>query len=322
MQKYSLKRQIYILGSVAVISSLLGGYAYAQRPKDVKLTVDGKEIALYTSQPTLKEALVEAGITDLEGIDSDHALSTKIEEGLVVKANTEKTIHVVVGGVGHDETTHANTVGRFLDESGIEYDEDDVIMPARENSLKEGMTITVDRYETKKVVKKEAVAFSTETKTSNELYKGQSKVQRAGVAGRREIETAHVFKNGKEVSSTLVRNEVVTQPVSKVVLQGSKEKPKTVSSSASYSLAQFHHAGVIHWGGYKFTYYSQRVLPGGGLRIPGRHVNSAGFVCDGQGYIVLANSAPKGSVIPTPFGAPGKVYDRGTVGNHYDVYVR
>lgn len=64
------------------------------------------------------------------------------------------------------------------------------------------------------------------------------------------------------------------------------------------------------------------VLPGGGLQIPGRHVNSNGYVADGDGYIVLANDAPKGTIFPTPFGAPGKVYDRGTAGNHLDVYVR
>ncbi len=80
--------------------------------------------------------------------------------------------------------------------------------------------------------------------------------------------------------------------------------------------------GVIHWSGYKFTYYSQSVLPGGGLAIPGRHVNAGGFVSDGDGYIVLAGSAPKGTVYATPFGYPGKIYDRGTVGNHLDVYTR
>ena len=78
----------------------------------------------------------------------------------------------------------------------------------------------------------------------------------------------------------------------------------------------------MNWGGYKFTYYSQSVLPGGGLSIPGRHINADGYVSDGDGYIVLASSAPKGSVINTPFGYQGKVYDRGTVGNHYDVYIR
>lgn len=94
------------------------------------------------------------------------------------------------------------------------------------------------------------------------------------------------------------------------------------STSAQYSLSQFLSMGVINWGGYKFTYYSQSVLPGGGLAIPGRHVNAGGYVSDGDGYIVLAGSAPKGTVYPTPFGWPGKIYDRGTVGNHLDVYVR
>ena len=92
------------------------------------------------------------------------------------------------------------------------------------------------------------------------------------------------------------------------------------ASSAQYSLAALRRAGVVHWNGYKFTYYSQKVLPGGGLRIPGRHVNANGYVADADGYIVLANDAPKGTVINTPFGGPGKVYDRGTRGNHFDVY--
>lgn len=99
-------------------------------------------------------------------------------------------------------------------------------------------------------------------------------------------------------------------------------KKGSVSSPMLYTLSQFHSMGVVNWNGYKFTYYSQRVLPGGGLRIPGRHVNENGYVCDGDGFIVMANDAPKGTVIPTPFGAPGKVYDRGTVGNHFDIYVQ
>ena len=89
-----------------------------------------------------------------------------------------------------------------------------------------------------------------------------------------------------------------------------------------YSLQQFMFSGVVNWGGYKFTYYSQSVLPGGGLAIPGRHVNKDGYVADKDGYIVLAGSAPKGTVYETPFGYKGKIYDRGTYGNHLDVYIR
>ena len=94
------------------------------------------------------------------------------------------------------------------------------------------------------------------------------------------------------------------------------------STEKLYSLPDFMFRGVVYWSGYKFTYYSQSVLPGGGLSIPGRHVNADGYVADGDGYIVLAGSAPIGTVYDTPFGYKGKIYDRGTSGNHLDVYIR
>lgn len=100
------------------------------------------------------------------------------------------------------------------------------------------------------------------------------------------------------------------------------EQNDTTTSPKLYALTQFMFDGIIHWSGLKFTYYSQSVLPGGGLSIPGRHVNADGYVADGDGYIVVANDAPLGTIIDTPFGYKGKVYDRGTVGNHFDVYIR
>lgn len=57
--------------------------------------------------------------------------------------------------------------------------------------------------------------------------------------------------------------------------------------------------GVVYHNGNKYTYYSQSVLPGGGLNIPGRHVDD-GFVKDADGYICIANSAPNGTVVDTP----------------------
>ncbi|MHA3685295.1 hypothetical protein ACXR2W_13695 [Leucobacter sp. HY1908] len=94
------------------------------------------------------------------------------------------------------------------------------------------------------------------------------------------------------------------------------------ASPAEYSLEEFLFSGVVNWSGYRFTFYSQQVLPGPGLAIPGRHVNAGGYVADEDGYIVLAGDHPKGAVFDTPFGYPGKIYDRGTFGNHLDVYIR
>ena len=89
----------------------------------------------------------------------------------------------------------------------------------------------------------------------------------------------------------------------------------------AYDPYSFKSMGVINWGGYRWTYYSQRVLPGGGLRIPGRHVGPYGFVCDEDGYICLAStSVSYGTVVDTPFGMKGKVYDCGCAAGTMDCY--
>lgn len=93
------------------------------------------------------------------------------------------------------------------------------------------------------------------------------------------------------------------------------------SNSGTYSASDLRSMGVINWGGWRWTWYSQRVLPGGGLNIPGRHVDGNGYVCDGNGYICLASgSLAKGTVVNTPFGKAGKVYDSGCAANTLDVY--
>lgn len=89
-----------------------------------------------------------------------------------------------------------------------------------------------------------------------------------------------------------------------------------------YTPVDFMSAGVIYWGGWRWTWYSQNVLPGGGLCIPGRHVDDMGYVCDENEYICLAaTSLSKGAVVDTPFGKQGKVYDSGCAYGTLDTYV-
>ena len=81
--------------------------------------------------------------------------------------------------------------------------------------------------------------------------------------------------------------------------------------------------GAIYFNGHKETYYSQKVLPGYGLNIPGRHVADDGTIRDGDGYIcVAANTGymSKGTVVITSLG-PAKVYDSGCAYGVIDVYV-
>lgn len=121
-----------------------------------------------------------------------------------------------------------------------------------------------------------------------------------------------------------------TRSVEKTSYQDTEEEIDEDIESSPYVNAEgtypgnFKRNGEIYSGGLRYTWYSERVLPGGGLHSlnsNGRHTDENGFVCDGDGYIALAsNDYPKGYVIETPFGT-GKVYDCGCPSGTVDVYV-
>lgn len=92
----------------------------------------------------------------------------------------------------------------------------------------------------------------------------------------------------------------------------------TTSTASSDPLTK--QKGVVYYNGHRETYYSQKVLPGGGLDIPGRHVAEDGTVRDADGYICVASSDySKGTVVETSLGT-AKVYDSGCASGTVDIY--
>lgn len=89
-----------------------------------------------------------------------------------------------------------------------------------------------------------------------------------------------------------------------------------------YTPNEFYNMGIIEWGGWSWTYYSEVYMPGTTLPIPGRWTDENGYVCDENNYICLASSSlSKGTIVDTPFGKMGKVYDCGCLSYILDVYV-
>lgn len=102
--------------------------------------------------------------------------------------------------------------------------------------------------------------------------------------------------------------------VQDVVLENNEIMPYFISPET------FRYIGTFNWNDFRWTYYSERVLPGGGLNIPGRW-SDVYFVRDGDGCICLASSDfPWGTYLPTPWGQ-GRVYDNGCASGTLDVYV-
>ena len=81
--------------------------------------------------------------------------------------------------------------------------------------------------------------------------------------------------------------------------------------------------GAQYFNNHRETYYSEKVLPGGSLAIPGRHVAEDGTIRDGDGFICVAADPGymgRGSTLITSLG-PAKVYDSGCAYGTIDIYV-
>lgn len=113
---------------------------------------------------------------------------------------------------------------------------------------------------------------------------------------------------------------VDAQPQSEVVETTTQVTQEQVSIPSSGTGVLNPVDGINYYNGVKESYYSQKVLAGGGLNIPGRHVAADGTIRDADNYIVVASDTQaKGSTGQSSLGAY-KVYDTGVGHSGIDVY--
>ena len=115
---------------------------------------------------------------------------------------------------------------------------------------------------------------------------------------------------------------VIPQQNTSTATQETTTPDSQQTSSRTYTIEEFKHAGIVEYGGWRWTYYLMSMFPGStSTPCPGRWINDEGFVCDPDGYVILASVdlAPY-TVVETPFGYMGKVYDTGCPHGILDVY--
>ena len=154
-------------------------------------------------------------------------------------------------------------------------------------------------------------------KTSKEKKDGENKVKELNKKIASLEEELSFKRAAREEAERLAAEEQAKASQTKVAQTASAPAQASYTSSGGGLTAS---AGVYNGPSGKETYYSQKVLPGGGLSIPGRHVAGDGTVRDADGFIVIASdNLPKGATAETSLGT-GKVYDTGVGHPGVDIY--
>ena len=224
MNKYSKKRSLCWLAAMTAASTLVGGFVYAQRPKEITLVLDGKKIHTYSEEPTVEDLLGVYGITVQEA-KIDLPKDTKISDDLVITVNTKKTIALTDGGKKTTVTTYQNTVKELLHEQGISVDEDDEIRPGMQALLSEDKEVEVDHIQIEDVKTQEKIPFTTEEQEDASMYQGDETVVRDGADGVKEVVSRITRRNGNIEKKAVLSETQKKAPVSKLIKKGTKELP-------------------------------------------------------------------------------------------------
>ena len=197
------------------------------------VTVDGAEREIWTTALSVEEALAELGIR-AQGAELSVSRSLGIGRGgLDFDVRTPKDIAVTVDGETQEHTTTALTVAEALTDAGVALGEQDTTAPGREARVSDGTAITVQRVAVESETVTEEIPFDTVEKNTDSLYRGERKVQTEGKAGTREKVVRRTVVDGELITERVVSETVVTEPVDKVVLVGTKSRPSSSPSPSS-----------------------------------------------------------------------------------------
>ena len=301
---------------------------------NINIEFDGVINSYSVYADTVGEALNELGVSFDDKLKANYEMTDSVKDGMVITIYSAKSVTLTVDSKSTKQAVYQGTVNDLLTAAGISLGADDYTEPSLNTELKDDMTVTVYRVEYKTVDAKENISFQTVKQNDSSLISGTEKVITKGVNGVDEVSYKVKYVDGKEESKTELSRKTVKKPVNKVVAVGTAKKAAvtgidsniTLQYSARYNVSSnplTAFKGVVYYNGHRETYYSQKVLPGNGLNIPGRHVADDGTIRDGDGYIcVAANTSymKKGTVLMTSLG-PAKVYDCGCAYGTIDIYV-
>ena len=189
--------------------------------------------------------------------------------------------------------------------------------------MRENATVLAGELKETKEQREQEIAKRIETENAlNETKAALDKAEKDKNSSKKEVSELKdkVASLEQELSFKIAARQEAERQAAAAKASTSNNTPALVANYSSSDGRLTPSGGVFNGPSGKETYYSQRVLPGDGLNIPGRNVAADGTIRDAEGYIVIASDVlSKGSITQTSLGT-GKVYDTGVGHAGVDIY--
>ncbi|MFQ5859274.1 MAG: ubiquitin-like domain-containing protein [Anaerolineae bacterium] len=194
------------------------------------LSDNGLRAQLWTTAPTLGQALTEKGIPVYVADAVSLPLDTPMSAGLTVTIRRSQPVSILVDGREIRTRTRAETVAGILTQEGITLGELDYTKPGVDAPLAGDQTIDVRRVTEEFVYEEAPIPFETVWQADPTLELDAHRLIQAGDPGVRRRRTRIVYENGEEVSRDTANWWVEEDPTPEIIAYGTDIKWRTVDT--------------------------------------------------------------------------------------------
>jgi resuscitation-promoting factor RpfB len=199
--------------------------------RPVLLTVDGETRTVWTTARSVSEALLMLGVRS-DGAYLSASRTRRISRGgMSLDVRLPHHVTFLADGDRHEVTTTAPTLRSAMAEAGIELRTQDRVNSDLSEVPYAEQVVGVTRVDGKRVVEQRPIRFKTVEKKSSELYKGDTRILKAGKVGIEIRRFRETYLDGKLDSRRLVEKRIAKKPVTQVVLVGTKPMPQNAPTA-------------------------------------------------------------------------------------------
>lgn len=202
------------------------GYEVLEQLKGMFTEVEGSEIKeVYFSEQ------VELEMGHLEIIDFESYDTVEDTLAFIVKGTKEEKKHIVQKGENYWVIAQYYDISPYDLEKANPDIKPETIQIGQEISLIVPKPI-ISVCTVEEASYSDSIAFDVKYEETTNLYKGESKTKVNGVYGERAVVAEIIKENGREISRTILSENVLSEPQAKVVYKGTKDPPPRMGTGS------------------------------------------------------------------------------------------
>ena len=195
------------------------------RSISVDIVVDDEAPVTVQAPVTTVSGAVDAadlGTLRAEGAAATPSWHLPVADGDTIVVRRPVEVTVEVDGDEQTLVTLASQVKQVLTLTEVEIGPDDLVRPSPGTPLRGDQTIVIQRVEYVEEVEETVLAHEEVRRETDDLDRGTTRVEQEGRDGLERATYEVTYIDGEEVERELLETEVVTEPIDRVVLVGTR----------------------------------------------------------------------------------------------------